>query len=331
MRVTESTQPRVSAIITAYNCAHYLGDAIKSVLAQTYPISEIVVIDDGSTDDVPSALAPFASAGIRYVRQENQGPSSARNRGIRETSGDVVAFLDGDDMWAEDKTARQIAYMDAHPEVALVSGSWLRWKPASNEYTMGYRRGGARTNKRTQQDIMVRNVIGNPSMVLVKRQVVIEAGLFDPSLRWGEDWELWIRIAARAPVAFLRDSKPVVIYRMHPAGLTHEKRWEQFSRYIRISQRAISTSNPVWRRPILLARAWSSVELDRALYSLNHDFLRQQQLLHAWQTLLLYPFENTRKKVHVVLWATVGPTIYNRLKMSTLIKSWKQPQPEIQK
>src|SRR5689334_1491177 len=96
--------PHVSAIITTYNYAQFIRGAIESVLQQTVCPAEIVVVDDGSTDNTAAIVARYAAAGVRYVYQENGGASAARNRGLRETQGELVAFLDGDDRWLPDKT-----------------------------------------------------------------------------------------------------------------------------------------------------------------------------------------------------------------------------------
>src|SRR5260370_27491420 len=110
-------QRRVSAIITAFNGEAFIAAAIESVLGQTRPADEIVVVDDGSTDDTAAIVERFHSRGVRLVRQENRGPSEARNRGIAETTGNLIAFLDCDDLWVPAKTERQIEHLLDHPAV----------------------------------------------------------------------------------------------------------------------------------------------------------------------------------------------------------------------
>src|SRR6185503_2024667 len=109
----------VSAVIPAYQAAAFLADAVESVLAQTEPVGEIVVVDDGSTDGTAAVAASFGDR-VRYVRQENQGVAAARNRGVAEARGRLVAFLDADDTWEPEKTARQLAHLRAHPDYAAV-------------------------------------------------------------------------------------------------------------------------------------------------------------------------------------------------------------------
>src|SRR4051812_26302017 len=113
------TGPLVSVVIATYNSGRFVGQAVRSVLAQTYRPFEIVVVDDGSTDDTAGVLAGYRD-GVRYVYQENRGPAAARNRGIAEAAGELVAFLDADDEWHPEKLSRQWEALSASPRAGLV-------------------------------------------------------------------------------------------------------------------------------------------------------------------------------------------------------------------
>ena len=130
------TVPLVSCIIPVYNGADFLAEAVTSVLAQRHPALEVVVVDDGSTDDTPRVAASFGER-VRYVRQDNAGPAVARNTGLAKTRGELVAFLDADDRWHETKLARQAAVLEAQPEldylVALVQNFWSDVAEAERE------------------------------------------------------------------------------------------------------------------------------------------------------------------------------------------------------
>src|ERR1035437_9168643 len=106
--------PTVSVIIPAYNSAAYLEDAIQGVMAQTFRDIEIIVINDGSTDQTGNIMSAYANQ-VVYIRQKNQGPSAARNRGINQANGKYVAFLDADDLYWPDKMSLQVGYLEAHP------------------------------------------------------------------------------------------------------------------------------------------------------------------------------------------------------------------------
>lgn len=111
--------PLVSVIIPSYNAARYAAEAVASVLAQTYPRREIIFINDGSTDDTEEMLAPYLGK-IRYVRQSNQGLSATRNRAIALARGELLAFLDADDVWRPEKLARQVYCLTENPRIGLV-------------------------------------------------------------------------------------------------------------------------------------------------------------------------------------------------------------------
>jgi len=195
-RMTNASEPRlVSVVIPAWNAARSLSRAIDSVLAQTWERREVIVVDDGSTDNSLALLAGYGEQ-LRVVSQANGGPSSARNRGLREARGQYVAFLDADDHWLPEKLERQVALLEARPDLGFCStsttvvdtrGEPVRDWPCCN----------------TAEPLLVTlfmhssAVSGSTSGVLVRRQLLLEAGGFDEHLRGFEDPDLWIRLAAR--------------------------------------------------------------------------------------------------------------------------------------
>ena len=270
-------EPRVSAIITAYNSEAFVDDAITSVLRQSRPVDEILVVDDGSTDRTREIAETYRDRGVIYLFQENAGAGAARNLGIQHSKGEFVAFLDADDMWLEDKNRLQMDYLIAHPEVALVSGLSLWWNVAKGTRQQ---HGKAPANMKTlRREILVRNVIGNPSMCMARRSAILEVGLFDGNTRLCLDFDLWTRIAARFEMAIL--SSPVIVYRWHQGNLSGKYRWDRFFRTWEISRRAIARSRPAWQRPWLLARAWSSFTHRKAIYAIEHGFPRWQQIAYG--------------------------------------------------
>src|SRR6478735_9297243 len=116
MTAGSATQnPLVSVVVITYNTAEYVAHAIDSVLQQTWKNPELIVVDDGSTDETPQVVGRFADHRLKYVRQQNQGPNAARNTGIRQSRGEFVAFLDADDWWLPDKICRQVSVAVANP------------------------------------------------------------------------------------------------------------------------------------------------------------------------------------------------------------------------
>lgn len=207
--MADGTAP-VSVVIAAYDAERTLGPALESVLAQLPQPAEVIVVDDGSRDATASLAASFPQ--VRLIRQDNQGPSAARNTGIREASQPWVAFLDADDIWLPGKLARQLAALERHPAAVLLAGDWVRAAPVAVqgrapapelETLLGYR------------DVLLLNRF-QTSTVLVRAEVLDTCGGFDPALDGAEDWDLWLRCARRGTVVKL--DVPLVVYRDEPAG-----------------------------------------------------------------------------------------------------------------
>jgi glycosyltransferase involved in cell wall biosynthesis len=190
---------RVSVVIPTFNRCHSVTEAIDSVLAQTVPSLEIIVVDDGSEDDTKKFLAPYFDH-IVYIRQENQGVSAARNAGIRAAKGDLIAFLDSDDTWHPRKLEFQLQYLNEHPEVALI-GAVSLWDSAPNWPGLP-----ATTSVAGQtlvlEDIVVRTPFPT-STVVVRRHCFDAMGYFDTELRNSEDRDMYIRIGSRFPMVRL--------------------------------------------------------------------------------------------------------------------------------
>jgi glycosyltransferase involved in cell wall biosynthesis len=295
----------VSAIITAYNSETFIAEAISSVLDQTCPVDDILVVDDGSTDKTRDIVASFAQRDVRYVYQENQGPGAARNYGLRETSGEIIAFLDADDVWLKEKTEVQLKFLQDHPDVALVAGFAWWWNLIKNKCsTVGDVPPSLESLRR---DMMVENKLGNPSRVMFRRSVLAEVGVFDPTIRWGQDWDLWVRIIMRYNAAI--QPIPVIVYRWHEKNLSHTKRWERLYSYWNISVRAIRMYWAPWQRPLLMLRSWSLFTLKRARYLLQTGS-RWRAIGYAVAAFVAYPVDLGADKLQTLLHAVVGDKFY---------------------
>jgi len=211
--------PAVSVIIPAYNSAAFIAEAVESVRAQTFGDHEVIVVDDGSSDGTEEVVRRLG-AGVRYHRQPNQGPAAARNAGIGLSRGDLVCFLDADDLWMPEKLARQTAFMAAHPEIGLLftdaieSHGEIVQKP-SIVSTMKF--GADATSQVPIEDAFRKLLIENfvpTSSVMLRRSCVATTGLFDVGLQNVEDREMWLRMAASYPIACL----PQVLARKRSHG-----------------------------------------------------------------------------------------------------------------
>jgi glycosyltransferase involved in cell wall biosynthesis len=297
---------RVSAIITAYNSEAYIAEALNSILNQSRPVDEIVVVDDGSTDHTRRVVAEFADQGIKFIQQENTGAGGARNRGIRETSGDFIAFLDADDIWLEDKTLLQLDYLTTHTNAALVSGLAHWWNVGRDTVRISGQ--VPRNMNELRREILVHNILGNPSMVMLRRSALAEVGLFSEKIRWGQDWELWMRLVEKYAAGVV--GQPLTIYRWHQNNLSHVRRWERLLSYWNVSRNGIMKSQPAWRRPWLLARSWSDFTYRRAIYSIQDPNPRGRPIGYAVAAFLVYPFESPRAKLGAVVRAFLGDRMY---------------------
>lgn len=195
---SSSGQPlAVSVIIPAYNAAAYICEALESVFAQTYPDFEVIVINDGSLDtpELERAIQPWCGQ-LVYLRQENAGPSAARNAGIRHASGVYLAFLDSDDAWLPECLSAHIRMFDESPELDLVYADLLFFgdAPDSGKTFMQL----CPSKGKVTIDSLISETCTVPtSCTVVRRQTAIDAGLFDERFIRSEDFDLWLRIAYR--------------------------------------------------------------------------------------------------------------------------------------
>ncbi|HEX9018010.1 MAG TPA: glycosyltransferase [Anaerolineaceae bacterium] len=210
------TKPLISVIIPAYNQAAYLREAVDSVLAQTCGDFELVVVDDGSTDETPQVLDGYHDPRVRVVRQPNAGLSAARNTGIRESSAPLVTLLDSDDFFFPEKLALLSDYIASHPEIGMVSGGTLLVDRQSQPL-----REARKFQVRLDLPTLLMGNPFTPSAVMFRREWLERAGVFDESLRACEDWDLWVRFAyAGCRMAWVEQT--VVAYRYHSGQMTRE-------------------------------------------------------------------------------------------------------------
>ena len=210
--------PKVSVIIPAYNQAHFLQDAVDSVLNGIYADFEIVIVDDGSTDHTRQIAENISDPRVKYVYQENRGLAGARNTGIRNTTGKYIAYLDSDDLFAPEKLEVLAKKLDNEPELGLVAGQNILIGDEGSAL-------GEIFDTPLPQD-GARLLLGNPitvGSVLLRREWQEKAGFFDESLRSYEDWDMWLRLA-KLGCKMGWVPKPVYYYRFHSAQMTRDDR-----------------------------------------------------------------------------------------------------------
>jgi glycosyltransferase involved in cell wall biosynthesis len=202
----KSKNPLVSVILPTYNRGWILTEAIDSVLAQDYKEYELIVVDDGSTDNTREILDTYGQD-ILVLRQANKGVSAARNRGIAESGGQLVAFLDSDDLWLPRKLSRQVDYFNLNPDAVI------------NQTEEIWMRNGVRVNPkdrhRKPSGMIFERSLGlclvSPSAVMIQKTLFDAVGAFDENLPACEDYDLWLRISCRYPVHLI--DTPLIIKR----------------------------------------------------------------------------------------------------------------------
>lgn len=206
--------PTVTVIIPAYQASGTIAEALRSVLQQTVPAEQIVVCDDGSTDDLAGALAPFKDR-VQLVRQDNRGPSAARNRAVEEATGEFLLWLDADDYWSPHMVERVKRAVVARPDLDLISVHGYHVKSGD---VVGIFQSEVRPEFLTDQRSALLH--GNGLYLPACRATSFRAcGGFDEELRYMEDWDCWLRIVLAGGVAgFLRE--PLLYYRRDGVGLT---------------------------------------------------------------------------------------------------------------
>jgi glycosyltransferase involved in cell wall biosynthesis len=248
------SNPKVSVIIPTFNCGQYVTEAIESVLTQTYKDIEIIVVDDGSTDNTKETLKPYIEHGlIQYFYQTNQGPGAARNTGIRAARGEYIAFLDADDLLSSESLSLRKELLDDNEDIILVFTDYFL--SGDNFSTTKPRLGSLGFVNRFQDAIETKigkRFVFNEQFiklfwefsprpictitVMVRRSLIDKVGYFRTDVSIGEDIDYWMRIAARYKVGYI--DEPLAIYNHHASSLTknteryYNEAIKMYSRYL---------------------------------------------------------------------------------------------------
>ncbi len=266
-----------TVIIPAFRSEETIEAAVESVLGQTLPADEILVVDDGSPDQTAARVARFGSS-VRLLRKENGGPASARNLGIREACNPYIAFLDADDLWMPEKLQLQTEHMAAHPDCGLCCGdAWVFGEGVET----GRKYGRVADRGRPALDFEGL-LLGNPIStltVLARREVLLSAGLFDEDRRLiaVEDYELWLRVAERSRIDWI--DAPLGRYRVSAGSLSGTGR---FLEGVTLALEKLRQRHPGAaglrhlirdrRSTLLLDHAWELIEQGRRALALRAIF-----------------------------------------------------------
>lgn len=263
-----SSDPRVSVVITCYNYAHYLSQSIDSVLSQTCQDYEIIVVNDGSTDNTDEIISRFLSdPRVQYISQANIGQAKAKNVGIKHSRGEYIAFLDADDYWHREKLQKQLPLF-SNEKVGVVysktqhvdeSGKYLNSKPS-------------RRFLKPKAGFVYKNFLFDnfvPFSSSIVRKACLEAcGIFDESLSMGIDWDLWLRISTQYEFCYVNEA--LLFYRIgHSGQMSHNIEERQ-----RCSDRIMTNfieKNRSMLKPYWIQKAWAYTWVNRGFYFRNRD------------------------------------------------------------
>jgi glycosyltransferase involved in cell wall biosynthesis len=308
---TEEALPLASIIIPCHNSARYLSETIESALAQTHPDIEVILVDDGSTDETSSIAKSYP---VRYVYQENRGISAARNKGISHCRGRYVQFLDHDDRLLPDAVETGVRLLEEHPECAIAVGEH-RYIGADGR-VLGY------SNKRAAgRDLYLMLLEGNfvetPCSALHRRSTFSITGIFDENVQGAEDFELYLRTARRS--GLIGHAAVVAEYRLHNANTSRNA-----GLMLAVSYRVLEMERPHLRHDHVKLRLWR-----RGMRSVERLYGRQlaRELMHKGSLTT----EEDRRKLRLLLRHYVvgfAAVILTRLlpsKLSTALIDWIMP------
>lgn len=209
----------VSVVIPTFNGARYIGEAIESALGQTVPVFEIIVVDDGSTDNTVDIVSTFGER-ITLVQKKNGGAASAYNLGIKSVTGDTIAFLEHDDIWLPEKNEAQLDALNSLTDVGLLF-STAQVLTIENSSKSDVRNLHTGQGYYSFSDFFLRNRILNCSTVILRREVLRNTGSFNENLRLGFDHEMWLRMALNTKIFCL--DLPLSVYRIHESNLSQDR------------------------------------------------------------------------------------------------------------
>jgi glycosyltransferase involved in cell wall biosynthesis len=259
--------PQVSVVIPCFAQAHFLSDAIESVLAQTHPDYEIIVIDDGSPDNVREVVERFP--GVRLIAQENRGLSEARNRGLAECTGTYVVCLDADDRLLPNALAAGVRAFAGRPECGFVWGRRRRIDASGNPLPSS----PLTVEGPARYDLLLRqNIVGPPVTVMWRRAVLAELGGFSPEQHHSEDYEMYLRVARSFPT--WSHQELIAEYRVHDANMSRNHRGMLAGNLLALDrQKPFVESDPALSRALREGRriAWEREDCGPRLDELSRN------------------------------------------------------------
>ena len=277
--------PRVSVITPTYNRADFIEEAVQSVLDQTVGDFELLIVDDGSSDNTKEVLAPYLQdSRVRYFYQKNQGQSVARNHGLAESRGEFLCFVDSDNAWLSDKLEQQLEFMEANPEAHIVYGDIITMDESSHEIG---RENMVRFSGRITADLLRDNFV-SINTAMVRRQCYEELGGFNEKDRLAEDYDLWLRYSTLYHFHYLPEY--LSRYRVMADQISSDKASRFWANELTLRHFLDSYPNSVsWSQA---QRGWSTFHARKSRYLASRRELRRA-LIEAVRSIGRWPFHSS--------------------------------------
>jgi len=272
--------PKVSVIIPAYNAMNFLPITLESVFNQSFTDYEVIIVNDGSADGIEEWADNIHDSRVRLFSQVNQGSSVARNTGLANAEGEYIAFLDADDLWDCTKLEKQVYVLEKNPEVGLVY-TWVGSANPQGETQGKVRRHSVEGN--VWKVLIQHNFVECGSNAMVRRICFETVGQFDPSLPYGQDWDMWLRIAACYPFKVIKE--PLIFYRIHPKNKS--RNWKLMEQsYNRIFEKVFALAPQHLQH--LKSRSYGIAYLRIAWKSLQNSGGEYEQALYFQKQAIVY-------------------------------------------
>jgi glycosyltransferase involved in cell wall biosynthesis len=301
---SHNESPTVSVVICAYNAAPFIAETLDSLFAQTFSDFEVIIVNDGSTDETATVLQPYLSR-IIYYEQPNQGPAAARNAALRLARGEFISVLDSDDLWMPNYLEKMVGYLRAHPEIDLCYPNAILF---GNSHLDGkiYQDMYPSSQPVTLEKLLTRecNIFG---LVTFRRAVLERVGQYDETLRGVEDLDLWLRMSQHG-CRFSFTEEVLVKYRRRPSSLSASS-VDYFQQVIRALKKFKDSDLTTPLQKELAEKYCHKVELERDLLLAKQEIVKGNHLVAA-QYLLNVLTERPTIKLKLVL---IGLMLFPKL------------------
>jgi len=296
--------PLISVIIPVYNGEKTIKKTIESVLNQTFSDFELLAIDDGSQDSTLSVLKEITDSRLNIFSFPNAGVSASRNRGLAEARGEYISFLDADDLWTPDKLEAQLKALQENSQAA-VAYSWSDWIDESGQFL---RAGGHITvNGNAYEKLLLRDFVESGSNPLIRKYALDEVGGFDQSVTPAEDWDMWLKLAAR--YEFVTVQSPQILYRVYPTSASFNV-WKMEAGSLKVIERNFAQAPESLQ---YLKRETLGSRYEYLMFKAVEGTLERQKGLAAarflWQAVRYKPSMLRRVKIMLIVMVKIAASI----------------------